>query len=322
MEENPLNTAWRYLKIYDGGTLVRSFKAARSRGVVGFWDEVESKFYAPASGEWLAPPTGNVVRTNNAVLDTGYKPTTKTSISCWLSGTCNGDAFVGFYSGDDSKDWRIFNYSGDLQLDIGGSGSIGDRLAVASWNPNVWNSVSAYNYGGYVQPMGGQLTSNSGTAHQTIDWDANGTILVGGYNASSGQNFAINGLRIFEDGELVKDYFPQVKDGVVGFEDRLDGTFIAPASGSWVLSSDTPIQVKSVTVQNGQYFDTGFKPNQDTRVVMSVDVQHSLEYWFGCWNATYNNGAYAMCNDNSNVYVGYDGQGGGQGSSPVANGTH
>ena len=27
---------------------------------------------------------------------------------------------------------------------------------------------------------------------------------------------------------------------MVGFEDRLDGTFIAPASGSWILSSDVP----------------------------------------------------------------------------------
>lgn len=184
---------------------------------------------------------GLVVRTNNAVLDTGYKPTTKTSISCCLSGSCNGDAFVGFFSGDDRRDWRIFNYNNNLQLDIGyGSAGEGSRLAVASWNPNVWNSVSVYNNGGYVQPIGATLTSNSGTTHQTIDWDTNGTILVGGYNTSRGQNYAINGLRIFEDGELVRDYFPQVKNGVVGFEDRLDGTFIAPASGSWILSSDIP----------------------------------------------------------------------------------
>lgn len=37
--------------------------------------------YVPVTGpdKW--------VRTNNAVVDTGYKPTVNTSISCWLSGS-------------------------------------------------------------------------------------------------------------------------------------------------------------------------------------------------------------------------------------------
>ncbi len=63
-----------------------------------------------------------------------------------------------------------------------------------------------------------------------------------------------------------------------------------------------------------QYIDTGFKPNQDTRVVFHFLETGQSAYWFGAWNSTYNNGAYALCNDYYNIYSGYNGQGGGSGS--------
>lgn len=64
------------------------------------------------------------------------------------------------------------------------------------------------------------------------------------------------------------------------------------------------------TFSGQQYIMTDFKPDQDTRVVMDVDVANTLEYWFGAWNIAYNTGAFAAGNDNSGVYIGYDGQGG------------
>ncbi len=63
-------------------------------------------------------------------------------------------------------------------------------------------------------------------------------------------------------------------------------------------------------VPKGQYIDTGFKPNQDTRVVMDVTVQNAREYWFGAWNSGYNSGAYAVGNDAGGIYTGYGNQGG------------
>ena len=62
-----------------------------------------------------------------------------------------------------------------------------------------------------------------------------------------------------------------------------------------------------IDVPNGCYIDTGFKPNQDTRVVMDVTVNEQSggkpcrEYWFGCWNGNYNSGAFTVYNE----YVGY-----------------
>ena len=55
--------------------------------------------------------------------------------------------------------------------------------------------------------------------------------------------------------------------------------------------------VDYIVAPNGAYIDTGYKPNQNTHVVMDVTVQGALEYWFGCWTNDYNRGAFALGND-------------------------
>lgn len=72
-------------------------------------------------------------------------------------------------------------------------------------------------------------------------------------------------------------------------------------------SSNQPLAV----ISHGAFIDTGFRPNQDTRVVMHILDSTPLAYWFGCWNYSYCEGAFAMGNDEVNIYNGYDHQGGG-----------
>ena len=70
-------------------------------------------------------------------------------------------------------------------------------------------------------------------------------------------------------------------------------------------------QVGAIFVPRGVYIDTGYKPNQNTRVVMDVTVQGAGEYWFGCWDEDYNKGAYALGNDGEmGVYFGMGNTGG------------
>ena len=68
-------------------------------------------------------------------------------------------------------------------------------------------------------------------------------------------------------------------------------------------------EVECIIAPNGTYIDTGYKPNQDTRVVMDVTVQGAGEYWFGCWDTDYNQGAFAFGNDGTGIYAGYGNQG-------------
>ena len=71
----------------------------------------------------------------------------------------------------------------------------------------------------------------------------------------------------------------------------------------------------------GSYIDTGFKPNQNSRVVMDVTVRGTYEYWFGVFKE-YNKEAFAVGNAGSALYSGYGNTGGGGGGSVVANGRH
>ena len=63
--------------------------------------------------------------------------------------------------------------------------------------------------------------------------------------------------------------------------------------------------VDYIVAPNGAYIDTGYEPNQNTHVVMDVTVQGALEYWFGAWTNNWDNGVYALGNDNGEVYCGY-----------------
>ena len=63
--------------------------------------------------------------------------------------------------------------------------------------------------------------------------------------------------------------------------------------------------VDYIVAPNGAYIDTGYWPSDKTRVAMDVTVQGAWEYWFGTWNVAWNDGAYALGNDNGEVYCGY-----------------
>ena len=82
-----------------------------------------------------------------------------------------------------------------------------------------------------------------------------------------------------------------------------------------------PVALTYLDAPRGSYIDTGFKPNEKTRVVLDVTVRGNKEYWLGAWNTSYNTGAYAVCNDEGGIYSGFGNSGGG--SQPViANGRH
>ncbi len=81
-------------------------------------------------------------------------------------------------------------------------------------------------------------------------------------------------------------------------------------------------QMNRLLAPRGVYFDTGFLPDQNSRVVMTVDVKSSSEYWFGAWNVDWNKQAFALGNDGGGVYVGYGNSGSGTDSSVVPVGVH
>ncbi len=119
-------------------------------------------------------------------------------------------------------------------------------------------------------------------------------------------------------GTVVPNSIPQNGTKIAG------STLAADADWSSIAGTNTWVQqVEYVDVATGVYVDTGFCPNQDTRVVMDVTVQGggAYEYWFGAWTNSHNKGAFAVGNTKNNVYSGFGDLGGGNGK-PVGSGRH
>ena len=85
------------------------------------------------------------------------------------------------------------------------------------------------------------------------------------------------------------------------------------------------VTLQYLDAPKGAYIDTGFAPNNNTRVVFDITVRGTLESWFGITDDSSGNWWKTKCfgvsNDGGNVYSGFGNSGGGNGS-PVAVGRH
>lgn len=97
---------------------------------------------------------------------------------------------------------------------------------------------------------------------------------VAGYSSC-----AIQACQIYDNGTLIRDYVPvKSSSGVVGLYDVVNGVFYTNAGTGEFVAGPVPVQLPDGYTQleyiessGTQYIDTGFKPNQDTRVVAEFE---------------------------------------------------
>ena len=139
--------------------------------------------------------------------------------------------------------------------------------------------------------------------------------------------------QIYDNGTLVRDYVPTNNGVAFGLYDRVNGTFSTSANASVPFSGEMKsVEINGTVdlaghslnladtagtgtitdssayldVPKGYYFNTGFRPNQDTRVVMDVLVQMAGEYWCGAWDTgSWSDRAFSFCNDGTGVYTAF-----------------
>ena len=90
------------------------------------------------------------------------------------------------------------------------------------------------------------------------------------------------GCQVYDDGVLVRDFIPcESPDGAVGLYDATNGMFYGNAgtgtfaAGPAIQGNGLPVgytQLEYIQSSGTQYIDTGFIPNQDTRVVCSFEL--------------------------------------------------
>ena len=100
--------------------------------------------------------------------------------------------------------------------------------------------------------------------------------------------------KIYDNDVLTRDFIPCETDvGAVGLWDDANsvfygnagaGTFVAGPVIAIAVSADNIVELQYITSNGGQYLDSGFYPNQDTKVEMdaqAASIQSIGTFWFG-----------------------------------------
>ncbi len=345
-------------QIYENNTLVRDFVPAKRGDDIGVYDRCEKKFYEKRGGadmsvdsesditfhEWLQVEKG-------AYIDTGYKPTNYTSVV--MDVNVNGKCEYWFGAWDESWNKAAFAFGNDKTGIYSGYGNEGGTYG--SVVPNGRHTVELDKW--FVK-----VDDEVVKTHRRIiynDYDKFDDYEEGeeeyGYNDDNERVFPLkNSLylfaqnrsgaavwhneqstitfyscKIYEDGTLVRDLVPAERGATAGVYDRCEGRFYAKSGSGAMTAMDSPksdvVEYDWLAADAGSYIDTGIKPTDKTRVIMSLNVNAEQEYWFGAWDTNYNKGAYAFCNDtsryNTGTYIGYGNDGGTVGMK-VYNGQH
>lgn len=99
-----------------------------------------------------------------------------------------------------------------------------------------------------------------------------------GANGIVGAEEKVYSCKIYSDGQLVRDFIPCINpDGIIGLYDKENAIFYQNSGNGNFLKGPELVtlpseykQLEYIESTGTQYIDTGFKPNQDTRVVMDV----------------------------------------------------
>lgn len=91
-------------------------------------------------------------------------------------------------------------------------------------------------------------------------------------------NIKVFSCKIYDNDVLIRDYIPCINpSGVIGLYDKINKTFYGNAgTGNFIAGHKLPEgygKLAYIQSSGTQYIDTGFKPNQNTRVVMDAQLE-------------------------------------------------
>ena len=199
---------------------------------------------------------------------------TRMVIDCQL-GEVSGNNFSGSRSSTSKQAFTISTVSSKWRIGYNTSSPMIDILAdterhIFDLNKNVLS-------------MDGEVIYTATYA----EFDGYGPIYLGAILGSSqvyaAQEIAFYSVQIYDNGVLVRDYIPALDNNCVPcFYDKVEGKYYYNAGGGVIGAgpmllnySELPegyTLLSHVESTGEQYFDTGFKPNNNTRVVMDVQL--------------------------------------------------
>ncbi len=257
------------MKIWNDGKLVRDFTPRIVDGVSGLWDAVNSKFYTPETAYRLAvggnvecAGAGGIGAAASAdayleaadagpILDTGYSFKKNSRIVLDYAFVATNDTSARFAldarSGSSAPCLGFYNQNGGIRFRyFNGTEAVFDSA----------NSPAQWNFARHVYDIDlstGERTITQDGAEVKRDtftipssFDAGASIVLFGRRTDNGmgvqypQALRVYSLKIYEDGNLVRDFTPAVLDGEAGLYDPLTDTF----AGNINVSTESDFSIR------------------------------------------------------------------------------
>lgn len=225
--------------------------------------------------------------TGSQYIDTGFQPDQDTRVVMDLQGaTTTSGVYMhygvtGFMAGKASNNsWNYYAYYGTQELAYSAR-TASDFITrhTVDQNKNV-------------------ITTGADTKTLTAEtFSSNYSMYLFGVNSSGSLVYAspikVFSCQIYDNDVLVRDYVPALNaGGVAGLYDLVNGVFYADAAGGSFVAGPVMLEyelpegyeeLEYIKSDGNQYADTGFKPNNNTRVVMDAQLlsTSAAGFYFG-----------------------------------------
>ena len=208
-------------------------------------------------------------------IDTRYNATSENyRVKCKFA-TVNNETGTVLFGGGASTDIITALLQSETQLKFyAGSSSVSG--AAATFVRGELCELECYaNNGTLTTSING--VTRSGSISGSINKDYPLFIFTNNISGAASQfsNIRLYEFKIYDNDTLVRDYVPVVRqDGTAGLLDQVNEVFYANAgSGTFTVGPDLGwTELEYIESTGSQYVDTGFKPNQNTRVVMDCQA--------------------------------------------------
>ena len=286
------------LRIWVDGVLVRDFAPRCINGVAGFEDLAMGGFYTgaglTAGGNAATVLTGpskegeGYIQSDGSVysaVDTRYfiNAKTKVVLDYQLTAHVNSGIVMGGYGGGAGVSTILWCRNGSvltMEMHDGNHQGTADNMLGAT-PPDLLRHTAIFD--GPNRHL--SLHSHTGEVEAEADfldaWTLTGTanwpmVLFGSATAVYGSHAQrakarIFSVKVYEDGQLVHNYLPCIKEGVPGFKDDKTGLFFSgyglTAGGNVPEEAETDPYIETGTSGKAIYFDTGYYVSSNTCIV-------------------------------------------------------
>lgn len=271
-------------QLYDNGTLIRNFlPCVDTDGNVGLWDDVNSVFCGNAgSGVFTAGPVAKYARveciesTGSQYINTRYNATSENyRVKCKFA-TVNNETGTVLFGGGASTDIITALLQSETQLKFyAGSSSVSG--AAATFVRGELCELECYANSGTLTTSSNGVT-RSGSISGSINKDYSLFVFANNVSgvASQFSNIRLYEFKIYDNGVLVRDYVPVVRqDGTAGLLDQVNEVFYANAgSGTFTVGPDLEwTELEYIESTGTQYVNTGVSigPNNAANIRYTLD---------------------------------------------------